>query len=125
MTVVPSASKSMVATRKMRKSTSSRCRTLTATGGRSGDPDRHQEVAELLIFGAPYRRRTRRVRRLDDDLVAGHRLDTVNEVGRVERNDKILAGVGTVHRFRSVADVLALDAQVDATLAHGEPHRCR
>src|SRR5271168_567901 len=109
MTVVPSGSKSRRTARKIRKSASSRCRTLTAAAGRSGDPDRHQEVAKLLIFRAAYSRRARGVRRLDDDLVPGDGLDAVNEVRRVERDDEVLAGVIPVHSLRGVADILTLD----------------
>ena len=55
ITVVPSGSGSTCATWKTRKSASSRWRTLTATEACSGDPYRHQEVAELVIFGTPHR----------------------------------------------------------------------
>src|ERR1700677_3743548 len=125
MTVFPAGSRSRLTARKIRKSASSRCRTLTAAAGRSGDPDRHQEIAKLLIFRAAYRRRARGVRRLDDDLVAGDGLDTVDEVRRVKRDDKVLAGVVPVHGLCGGADILALDTQVHATLAHGEPDRGR
>ena len=88
---------------------------------RSGDPHRHQEVAELVVFGATHRRGPGGVRRLDDHLVTGDRLDAVDEVRGVERDDQILAGVVTVDRLGRVTDVLALHAEVHAALAHGEP----
>src|ERR1700677_1209679 len=100
MTVVPSGSRSRLTVRKIRKSTSSRCRTLTATAVRSGDPDRHQEIPKLLVFCAAHSGGTRGIRRLDDDLVTDDGLDAVYQIRRVERDHEILAGVIPVHRLR-------------------------
>ena len=79
----------------------------------------------MVVLRAVHHRRARGVRRLDDDLVAGDRVDAVDEVRRVERDRELLAGEVAVDGLFDVAEVVRDDAEVDAARVHRESHRRR
>src|SRR5580658_354639 len=93
MTVVPSGSGVSWAAAKRRKSTSSKRATLTAGAVRSGDPPRHEQIAEGAVLGAAHGGGARGVVRLEDHLVARHGLEVIDQVGRVDRDVEVLTGV--------------------------------